>query len=129
MRSPPDRMCHTPADSVARTELAMASSSLTLPVFEDPPLVETILSVQFESLKKVRLVHLGLLWERYKERFPHTTELPHLNPTTEQFRGSEDPERVIQIELNDAPPLPRICFANPSYDQTIQVQDNRFAKN
>ena len=59
-----------------------------LPDFDDPPVVETVLSVQFEPLPLVQAAHLGLLWNEYRAAFPKTDERPALEPVIELFPES-----------------------------------------
>jgi hypothetical protein len=47
---------------------------LDLADFECPPVVETVLSLQFEKLSAMRAVHFGVFWLRVREEFPKTEE-------------------------------------------------------
>ena len=60
-----------------------------LPDFDNPPLVEVVLSVQFSDLQSYRTVHPGLLWERkFRESFPEFAEQPPLDPLFETLAPS-----------------------------------------
>ncbi|MGH7048593.1 MAG: hypothetical protein ACREE2_19635, partial [Stellaceae bacterium] len=48
--------------------------------FDNRPVVETVLSAQFERLAAMRSVHFGLFWQRVKDEFPNTEEHPALSP-------------------------------------------------
>jgi hypothetical protein len=55
-----------------------------LPDFDNPPVVETVLSAQFERLTALRTVHLGLFWQRVRSEFPNVEEHPALAAIFEQ---------------------------------------------
>jgi uncharacterized protein (TIGR04255 family) len=100
-----------------------------LPDFDDPPVVETVLSVQFEALPLIRTAHLGLLWNEYQASFPKTEDRPTLDPVVELF-----PERALErvglkLQAFDSPPVPRLWFINAPGNEMIQVQNDRFIKN
>jgi hypothetical protein len=42
--------------------------------FDNPPVVEMVLSSQFERLTAMQLVHFGLFWRKVQNRFPKTEE-------------------------------------------------------
>ena len=66
----------------------MTSRPKHLPNFDNPPVVETALSVQFGPLPLLKTAHLGLLWSDYREAFPRSEERPPLDPVVEQFPES-----------------------------------------
>jgi len=105
------------------------SKQSPLPDFDDPPVVETVLSVQFEKLSAMQAVHLGLFWRKMQARFPKTEEKPALSPVIERF-----PEPILrgarmQFEATETPALPRLWLLNEAGTEMIQVQNDRFIKN
>lgn len=98
-----------------------------LPDFGDPPLVETALSLQFESLQAFSLVHVGMLWNEFRTSFPRVEEHPPLGGARETFRVPSPASVGVTIERK--PPLPRVWFLNESRSQLIQVQEDRFIHN
>ncbi|MGB8478384.1 MAG: TIGR04255 family protein [Acidobacteriaceae bacterium] len=100
-----------------------------LPDFSNPPVVETVLSVQFERLSAARTAHFGLYWNEIKGRFPITEERGELPPVVEQPPGLPSPGVGIQFEALQAPPTPRFWFANEGRTELIQLQRDRFIKN
>ena len=98
-----------------------------LPDFGDPPLVETALSLQFESLPAFRLVHVGMLWNQFRTSFPRIEEHPPLVAARETF-GVPSPLSV-EVTIEGTPPLPRVWFLNESGTELIQVQADRFIHN
>jgi uncharacterized protein (TIGR04255 family) len=100
-----------------------------LPDFSDPPVVETVLSVQFDRLAPARTAHFGLYWNEVHERFPKTEERGELPPAVERFPDLSASGVGIQFEAFEAPPTPRFWFTNELGTELIQVQRDRFIKN
>lgn len=106
----------------------MASEFSPLPDFERPPVVEVALGVQFDKLTGLHAAHFGLLWERYRERFPHTEERAPLDPVIEQF-GTRTARRGLRLTVEEGLPLPRVAFLNEFKTELLQVQVDRFIRN
>ena len=98
-----------------------------LPDFRDPPLVETILSLQFQPLPEFSLVHVGLLWHQFRNAFPLIEEHAPLNAVRETF-GVPSPGQV-EVTIEGKPPLPRVWLVNESETELIQIQADRFIHN
>lgn len=84
---------------------------------------------QFEPLQDLQAAHLGLLWSRYRSRFPEVEQQPPLPPLptedlTGRARGIE-----MKVEMLSAPPTPRLLFISESGTELVQVQDDRFIAN
>jgi len=96
--------------------------------YEDPPVSEVVLCVQFDRLAGLRTPHLGLLWNKFdRDRgLRKVEEHPALPPAFELF-GPERP--VPRIEISGLPPLPRCWFLNDDETELVQVQQDRFAHN
>jgi len=93
--------------------------------FDDPPVVETVLSIQFKKLTSLRSVHFWQYWERQKDRFPKTEEHPALAHVIEQ---QEFAAPKIRFETIDIMPQ-RLLLVNEESGEMIQVQNDRFIKN
>jgi len=100
-----------------------------LPDFSDPPVTETVLSVQFDRLSDLRAAHFGLYWSEIRDRFPKTEEHGELPAQIEQPPDTPQPIVGIQFEALEAPPIPRVWFVDEQGTQLIQVQRDRFIKN
>ncbi len=101
------------------------------PKFKNPPVVETVLGVQFEPLAAMRIVHYGLFWERVRDDFPVVEEQAALDPQIETFD-----ESVLLPSagwrISGRPELPRAWFLGPDSSagqQLIQLQTDRFLHN
>ena len=108
-------------------ETVRASRDSSLPDFDQPPVVEVVLSLQFKPLSSLTTAHLGLLWLRYRDQFSVIEEHPPLPPQFERF-GPPLPPRV-SVTVEDKPPTPRVWFLNEPRTELVQVQNDRFAHN
>jgi uncharacterized protein (TIGR04255 family) len=97
--------------------------------FDSPPVVETVLSLQFERLMALRAAHFGLFWQKVKGRFPNSEEQAPLLPVFERFPEPMPPSGQVQFETMEAPSLPRVWLINDAGTEIIQVQNDRFIKN
>ena len=107
----------------------MSENPTPLPDFAKPPLIEVVLSIQFDALQGLGVSLLGLLWARYKDRFPKTEEHAPLPTVTETFGVRPDQRVEVSFEMLEAPPAPRLWFLTEAGDKLIQVQKNRFIHN
>jgi len=100
-------------------------TATSLPNFENPPVVEVVFGIQFNPLKKFTSPHIGLLWQRYKEKYPNFEEKAPLAPAVESFGDSPS----LKLELSGLPPLPRVWFVHEKKNGIIQIQKDRFIYN
>jgi uncharacterized protein (TIGR04255 family) len=100
-----------------------------LPSFERPPVVETVLGVQFRPLQKLSNAHLGAFWKHLGAEWPTIVDAPPLEPTSEIFGDAEVwfPPRV-GLHLMSVPAV-RLQIRNAADDAMIQVQNGRFHYN
>ncbi|MGH7228463.1 MAG: TIGR04255 family protein [Nitrospiraceae bacterium] len=101
----------------------MSEAASTSPDFDDPPVIETALGVEFSPLKGWDVQHFGLFWREIRNEYPHVQVVP-------PARGHEDepPQSVPRIEL--VTHLPTRCwFVNGSRTRLIQIQNDRFFHN
>ncbi len=83
-----------------------------LPDFRYPPLVETVLSLQFKPLERFSLVHVGLLWHQFRSKFPLIEEHSPLPVARESFEAASHGQ--IEVSIEERPPVPRVWFLNES---------------
>jgi len=98
-----------------------------LPDFEDPPVNETVYSLQFAPLPAFSIPHFGLYWSRIRAEYGFFNVQPPVPATTEQFtstplQGLPKFEFVMQPDV-------RCWFLNSSGTQLVQVQRDRFTFN
>jgi uncharacterized protein (TIGR04255 family) len=100
-----------------------------LPDFDNPPIVETVLSTQFDTLAAMHSVHFGLFWQRVREEFPNAEEHTPLPPIVEQ-PGDAAPLAVhLRFDPQEKLSLPRLWLLNKSGSEIMQIQNDRFIKN
>ncbi len=100
-----------------------------LPSFENPPLIEVALSVQFESLPELQIPQLGLLWAEFKERFPRVEQHTPVDQVIERIGVRAVPQPRVGFKLLENPPLPRLWFAEDGGNELVQVQSDFFGRN
>lgn len=98
-----------------------------LPKYNNPPVVEVALSVQFERLD-LSTAHLGLVWEQFRNRFPVIQEKPELDTLHERFDPPGRRTPGVRFEVGSMP-MPRFWFVNESGNELVQVQRDRFIRN
>jgi uncharacterized protein (TIGR04255 family) len=98
-----------------------------LPDFRKPPLAETVLSLQFEPVARLRTGHLGLLWERFRKQLPVIEEHAPLPPVFENFKQPSPPQ--VEVTFEEKLPVLRTWFLNEAGTELIQVQSDRFVHN
>lgn len=98
-----------------------------LPSFERPPLHEVALAVQWDPIPELKAAHLGLLWQRYRNRFPNVLHRGELPPMAERLglANTSGPS----VSFGDEAPGPRLWFLNDDGSELIQVQSDRFIRN
>lgn len=96
--------------------------------FENPPVVETAIGVQFPELPEFRAGHFGLYWETIKERFKRIEDKPRLPEVMESF-----PRRLplgeMEFRVSQAVGAQRAWYVADDETQLIQLQPNRFLFN
>ena len=110
--------------------MGVNGTSGTLPRFNKPPVVEVVLGVQFTQLQAMNIAHIGLLWERYRDRFPKFNQQPALPHAIERL-GSAAQQGGVQSFSFDfgGDRLQRAWLANADNTELIQIQNDRFIRN
>lgn len=94
----------------------MTNPRQTLPDFEDPPVVETAVAVEFTPLPKWTMPYFGLFWREIDAEYPRSE--------VKEAIGA-DAGRVYE-----AAEFPIRCwFLTDSGEHLVQVQKNRFIHN
>lgn len=99
----------------------------SLPKYDKPPVIEVALSVQFDRLN-VTTAQLGLIWQKYRARFPKLQEKPELDAIVERFGPPKAVIPAVRFEMG-AVPAPRLWFISESDCDLVQVQRDRFIRN
>jgi uncharacterized protein (TIGR04255 family) len=97
------------------------------PDFADPPVIETVLGVEFAALDRWSIPHFGLYWQGIRHEYPKTQIQPPLAP--EDSRSKDDKFlQVAMIEMIAQPPI-RCWYINEPGTRLLQIQKDRFIHN
>lgn len=100
-----------------------------LPDFKNPPVIETVLGVQFEPLQKFTNAHLGAFWKKLPKEWDSVSDAETLEPVFEEF-GDERSWVPPGIQLKiSRDPSTRLRIRNQTNDRMIQIQNSRFHYN
>jgi len=87
-----------------------------LPSYKKPPVNEVICGMRFDTPTKLRIPHIGLLWDKFRSNYPIIQHAPPIASA----KGD------IFIDGATGLPSPRVWFINKSDDQLVQFQADRF---
>ncbi len=98
---------------------------MRLPKFNKPPVVETVLGVQFPEIAAFTNVHFGLFWVMIRERFPRPPQdQPRIAWVDESFPYRPVPSG-LNLRLSGSSPQ-RVWYKSKSESELIQLQPDRF---
>jgi uncharacterized protein (TIGR04255 family) len=101
-----------------------------LPNFLRPPVTEVVLSIQFAALPTLQTAHVGLLWQKWRDKYPVVSEQPPLGAVFETFGGaSAFSQPAFQFQALLVPSMPRFWFAAADDVDLVQVQQDRIVHN
>ncbi len=100
----------------------MTSTSKTspdpLPSYKQPPVDEVVCGFRFEPLPQLKVPHIGLLWEKFRQEYPVTVHaIPIATDTS------------LLVDETTGVPLPRIWFISKADNELVQFQLDRFYYN
>jgi uncharacterized protein (TIGR04255 family) len=96
-----------------------------LPEYESPPIIETVLGVQFVRLDGFTNAHLGAFWASLdRSEWPETSNAPSLEPQFERFEETAWASFGSRFTLTNDPSS-RLQIRNADRNRMIQVQSNR----
>lgn len=90
------------------------------PSFKSPPVIETVLGVQFKPLEKWSIPHFGLYWNKVRNQFPKTEIKPTLSIDT--------PQAGVHLQFMAAPEV-RCWYLSNDESELVQIQNDRFVVN
>ena len=90
-------------------------ASQSLPDYKNPPVIEVVCGISFETIEKFRGHHLGLFWQKVQNKFPACEHAQ---------RMEIDPQVLDLVNY-----LPRMWFINEEQNMLIQLQDDKFFYN
>lgn len=98
------------------------------PEFDSPPVIETLLGVQFQPLAGWKTPHFGLFWHRIRDEYPQSELQPPLQYQVEQFGVEAALPKFLEFRLRQEPPL-RCWFLNQTGGRLLQLQNGHFIHN
>lgn len=101
-----------------------------LPKFDEPPVIEVALSVQFERLQATP-AHFGVYWSEclLADGWGKVTDTGRLDDQKEKFGAEREWSEIGRIALSASYQSPRLQFITANDERMIQVQDSRFVLN
>jgi uncharacterized protein (TIGR04255 family) len=99
----------------------MSSTSKTsepLPSYKQPPVDEVVCGFRFERLRQLKVPHIGLLWEKFRNEYP---TVQHAVPIAT--------DTSLLVDEATGFPLPRVWFISKADNELIQFQVDRFYYN
>lgn len=107
-------------------------SPANLPAFKKPPVVETVLAVQFEPIPGFTNAHLGAFWVRIggRERWPLVQDANPLPQEFERFGEERKWQRTDTLKLDITSDLSsRMQLRNAEGSRLLQIQNGRLIYN
>ena len=105
--------------------MSLTTANSSLPDYANPPVVETVLGVQFDRLPGFTNAHLGAFWKSLDaQQWPSVSDAPPLPPQFERFTEAAKWARGLQLQLTPIPPG-RAQIRNRGGDRMVQVQNGR----
>lgn len=99
-----------------------------LPEFDQPPINEVVLGIQFNQPPTYNLILAAEVYRKFRARYPLIEEQGPLAPVFETF-GGVPTGKQFSFELMSRPDHPRFWFLEPTGHELIQFQGNRFLHN
>ncbi|MCZ6804965.1 MAG: hypothetical protein O7D86_13840 [Proteobacteria bacterium] len=97
------------------------------PTFNNPPVVERVIGVQFSELNFLRNAHIGWFWKSFPDdEWTHVSEAPKIESKLERFGSKLKPDTSPPFRLMTEPSTERHQIIRKSGDRMIQIQNTRF---
>ena len=96
--------------------------------FRHPPVVETVLCVQFDRLAGLTNAHLGAFWEGMRCDWPQAVDAPWLPEQSEVFGEPRSWQPSMHLRFSQQQST-RVQMKNESGDRMIQIQNCRLDYN
>ncbi len=105
-------------------------AEMILPKFDKPPVVETVLGVQFSPLGGLSAAHVGWFWKKHLDAdWTRTIEVPRLPDQFERFGDEKAWKTGPGIHFTAGGESMRIQLVRADDERMIQVQNTRFIYN
>ena len=102
---------------------------MQLPDYDNPPVVETVVGVQFSPLNAFSNAHLGAFWQTIgPDQWPLVADAAPLPMQTEQFTPEAQWGKALRLQLTQNPSS-RIQMTSPDQSRMLQLQNGRIHLN
>lgn len=99
-----------------------------LPDYDEPPLTEVALGVQFTPVSEYTAVNSSDVWGLFKEDFPKNQEFPRTEAQFETF-GGMNVKPSFQFQIGSPPVGSRLWFISDDDSHILQFQPDRLVTN
>lgn len=99
------------------------------PSFENPPVIEVVLGVQFEQLRSMAVTDIGKLHDVYAKDYPQVQEQAPLEPIFENMNAAQAFPNRLFFSFESMQQLPRVWFVSENGQTLLQFQRDRFIHN
>lgn len=100
-----------------------------LPDYGNPPVVETVVGVQFQPLSGFTNAHLGAFWQALGiAEWPTVQDVPPLPRQEERFTPEAQWGKALRLQLTQNP-ASRLQIRNRDGNRTLQLQNGRMHLN
>ena len=93
-------------------------------ILSKPPVVETVLTVQFSDLPNWKSIHHGLYYEHIRDKYPEFEQIAEIPPIIESFPPV--PRRMM-LEFRSRVDEGCASYTSQKKTELVRVQKNRFA--
>lgn len=101
-----------------------------LPDYDDPPVDEVVIGVQFPAIEGFSEPHMGLFWQRVREEFPTVESKARIEGAPEDLSPSAlDPRPAFVLSVEQASAGGRVWLISEPGDFLLQIQNTRFILN
>ncbi len=111
------------ADHTTQTLAGPLPMSRSLPTFDRPPLLETVIGVQFNPIAGLTVAHFGAFWKTLAAYWPKVIETAAIGqtfePTTEEELWSRS---GVFLQLFQKPEV-RLQLVSPNGDRMVQLEN------
>lgn len=116
--------CPPPRTNRASLMVPMTAQPGDRPDYEQPPVGEVALAIQFQSAIGYRSHELAAFVERWSGDLPKVLEKPPLTAMTVDFHGP-----AVELRVAEEPETPRLWLMNTEESRLLQIQQDRLVVN
>ena len=109
--------------------MPQSAEQIQLPDYDNPPVIETVVGVQFQPLVGFTNAHLGAFWQSLNaEDWPSVKDMPLLPQQEERFTPEAQWGKALRFQLSQDP-TSRLQIRNIDGNRMVQIQNGRMHLN